>query len=467
MNMVHLLRHAVLCFLLVSNQISNAGTEIEISVPSTVLDGAELNVEITGLNPGESIRIHAVRVLEQWQSVDNEWALVPVRLHAWAAYDADDQGRVYLPDSPAIEGMALGTDTRALLRNGRRAGHALLETTTDLDLFAPSSPSNEVHLSIERDSMIVARASFELVQSLIEVEHEIVAQPHIHGVYAVPVGIESPPVVLVLHGSEGGSVAKARAAATRFAAQGYAALAINYFARAFEGIEGLRTDHIEVPIETIAHAREWVAAQGTADTDRIAIWGHSKGAEFALLAASHYDWIDAVIAVSPSDIVWEGYTDNAGTGASSSSWSLDSQPIPFVPLFEFNPEHQGVYRTNTERYNRSRAYHADQISGSRIPVERINAQTLLLAGDRDSVWAAGDMTRNIVERMIEAGNEHLVNVRIYPLAGHQISSTGTFPVFLYGAQSDDPRVKDIEQEGSDSADAWELTLQLLDRALRE
>jgi dienelactone hydrolase len=73
------------------------------------------------------------------------------------------------------------------------------------------------------------------------------------------------------------------------------------------------------------------------------------------------------------------------------------------------------------------------------------------------------MSRNIVERMTAAGKADLVDVKIYPKAGHQIAGTGTFPVRLYGEQSPDLDAKDILAEGSAAADAWRRTIEFLAR----
>lgn len=91
----------------------------------------------------------------------------------------------------------------------------------------------------------------------------------------------------------------------------------------------------------------------------------------------------------------------------------------------------------------------------------MKARILLLASDRDEVWASGAMARNVVERLVAAGKSDYVEVKIYPKAGHQLAGTGTFPVRLYGEQSPDPDAKDIVVEGEAAADAWRRTLRFL------
>lgn len=57
--------------------------------------------------------------------------------------------------------------------------------------------------------------------------------------------------------------------------------------------------------------------------------GASKGAEFALLAASHLDWIKAVVAITPSDVVWEGY-----------GWHTEPGTTPLFALEGKPPAHR-------------------------------------------------------------------------------------------------------------------------------
>lgn len=223
----------------------------------------------------------------------------------------------------------------------------------------------------------------------------------------------------------------------------------------------MRENHIEVPIETLEHARQWMIQRPEIDVHAINVYGVSKGAEFALLGATKFDWIKRVVAVVPSDVVWAGYGESGGLSAQRSSWSFEGEPLPYVPLFSFEPRLEGMYRTNTERYTRSRMFHADRVAAARIPTESTSAKILLLAGDRDDVWDSSNMSRNIVERMFAANKLDQIHLHIFSRAGHQIAGTGTFPVRMYGVDSNDSNSKDIVPEGRAAARAWNLTIEFL------
>ena len=89
-------------------------------------------------------------------------------------------------------------------------------------------------------------------------------------------------------------------------------------------LPGLPTSFTEIPVDRLVEVRAWLAQQPGVDAERIGIWGASKGAEFALIAASHYNWINAVAAIVPSDLVWEGW---GAAGPSRSSFSFGGKPF--------------------------------------------------------------------------------------------------------------------------------------------
>jgi dienelactone hydrolase len=100
----------------------------------------------------------------------------------------------------------------------------------------------------------------------------------------------------------------------------------------------------------------WLARQEDLNMKTLTLYGSSKGAEFAMVAATKYDWINSVVAVVPGDAVWAGYGDDDLKEQQKSSWSFEGKPLPFFPLFSFDPNQKGLYRTNTERYSRSRQF---------------------------------------------------------------------------------------------------------------
>ena len=94
---------------------------------------------------------------------------------------------------------------------------------------------------------------------------------------------------------------------------------------------------MEIPLESVKRGIDWLRARPSVDPERIAVLGLSRGAELALLVGATYPAdVAAVVALSPSSVVWEGAVrDPAKTGlaalkADRSAWTLAGRPLPFV-----------------------------------------------------------------------------------------------------------------------------------------
>jgi uncharacterized protein len=59
-----------------------------------------------------------------------------------------------------------------------------------------------------------------------------------------------------------------------------------------------------------------------------ALIGGSKGAELALLLASHYPDVKCVVALVPGHCAFPALT----LGATTSSWTFQGSEVPFVPM---------------------------------------------------------------------------------------------------------------------------------------
>ena len=130
------------------------------------------------------------------------------------------------------------------------------------------------------------------------------------------------PAVLVLGGAEGGN-RWARSVAQDLASHGYVAMAEAYF-----NAPGLPQQLLDIPLERFKAGIDRLARDARVDRNRIAVLGLSKGAEAALLVAGRDRRIKAVVAGSPSDVVWQGI--DRKNGAIASSWTEKGVPLPFV-----------------------------------------------------------------------------------------------------------------------------------------
>jgi len=192
------------------------------------------------------------------------------------------------------------------------------------------------------------------------------------------------PAILLLGGSEGGDSMSYRAAPS-FAAHGYVAATVAYF-----GSPGLPQSLENIPVETVGKALDDITKRSDVDPNRIAILGLSKGGEFALLAASTYPAIHAVIAAVPSPFAWQGIAQ--GPAAPQSSWTSAGKALPYVAYGSQMGELFGaafsVHKPLDLRtgYDASMQQNKTQIPAAMFHLENIRGPVMMLAADDDQIW---------------------------------------------------------------------------------
>ncbi len=251
--------------------------------------------------------------------------------------------------------------------------------------------------------------------------------------------------VLVLAGSSGRVDADR---ARQLARHGVTALSIRWF-----GGPGQQPGPYEVPLETFIEALDQLASTG----DRLAVVGTSFGAEAALLTASRDPRVTATVAFTPTPVVWAGVAPGVepGTTRQTSHWTWAGVPLPFVPLLEdwTSPVDPPAFR---ELYQLSRRAHPVEAAGAAIPVERIEGEVVLVAGEDDQVWPGADFAREIAARRAVHGLDSHVFTHLR--AGHRTVLPGE-PAVRVGMT--------MARGGSPSADAelgrlsWPTILEVL------
>ena len=200
------------------------------------------------------------------------------------------------------------------------------------------------------------------------------------------------PGIIVIGGA-GGGLGSSSAVGSLIAERGYAALALAYF-----GLEHLPARLQEIPLEYFKRAIEWMRAQPSIDPSKIGLVGTSKGGEAALLVAATYGDVRAVVAYSPSHVVFQGIDEAwSDASASKSSWTLDGKPVPFVP-FRLDQDCMELYGFYLGLYLGS-LQDRRAVERAVIPVERINGPILLVSGTEDAIWPSSTMCDRIVKRL--------------------------------------------------------------------
>ena len=417
-------------------------------------------IRVSGAAPGEVLTLVTVRKLTVWrQGTDGQWGPQSVPFIGWAEIKADRAGNVDIASAIPLSGSYDMADPLGLSWSAYPVDNPAVPAMYR-DLVQVEDSQFAVRLL--RKNAVIASAEMSLKSPVSNLRFATVQQVGLVGVYASPKNAKGLPTLIVLHGSEGGSIEKAKANAALYARQGFATLAIAYYAQSYEATEFVASSGIEIDVNQLERARDWLGNQAEADIRRIGVWGQSKGGEFTMIAASRFPWVKAAVGCVPSDIIWQGFGEGENVPPARSTWMLDGKPMPFVPLY---PYVEGRYRENTDRYERSRRFNAEAAVSARIPIEKTKAKLLLIGSDRDEVWASGAMARNIAKTMSEAGKARQVETLVFPTAGHPICGDGGFPVRAYGKDETDPDRKSLNAEGHAAMQAFRRTIAFLKSAL--
>jgi uncharacterized protein len=258
--------------------------------------------------------------------------------------------------------------------------------TTSVALAAPSAkPSGEVTIEQVRDQGFVA-------------------------LFIGPADRTPHTTVLMLAGSGGGF--PDAAAARDLATSGYRVLSLAYV-RNWQGqpAELSRPRILDVPLEYVFGAIDWLKSRQDVRPDRIVLMGESRGAELALLVGSYRPDVGGIIAFSPSELRWGAVL---GGGA---AWTLNGVALPYAqgtrdpsaPLREFTDVLDGPPEVR---------------DAATIAVERIRGPILLISSRADQVWPSTRMADDIERRLREHRFPYRVGNLQFDDASHLLMGSG-------------------------------------------
>lgn len=277
------------------------------------------------------------------------------------------------------------------------------------------------------------------------------------------VGEAPKPVVVILHGADGNDEAS-----TRFgpilARMGYAAVGLPYYSPNWgeygppPKFPDLPGSFIDIRVDQIADLREALRGMPGADVEHFGLFGASKGAEFALIAASRYPWIDSVVAYAPTDVVWEGWgLEMVEAEGTRSSFSFGGQALPFMPYRGFvEGLLAGPAADLRAIHANGRADHPEKEAAARIPAENYAGALLLIAGGKDAQWDSAAAVSNIVRSRSAAGLE--TTALVYPDAGHDLVGDG-------GVRQANRSGGSPEADAAARQDAWPQVVAFMTRTL--
>lgn len=383
--------------------------------PAQVVAGEPVRIVLKGFERSTDITLVAERPVRSFMP-----GSAPMIYRSEAVFRTTHAGSLDLATAKPVSGSFTDADIRGLFWS---------MTPTESEAPSDWSP-DEVRLTARHGDTVVATASLTLASARADVVVTPVGDQFPGAILARLPGEEKRPAIIVLGGSEGGDWF-AKSMAPRLASYGYAVLGLPYYAPAFAPREDLNTlpgAFVDLPVERLQQAYEWLADHADVDADRIGLYGVSKGAEFALIASTRFKWIDAVAAIVPSDVVWEGWGVADAAPGTRSSFAWQGEPLPFVPYQNIQAEFMamGAGGASIRRaHDHGRAAHPDKANAARIPVEDFKGALLVAGGMLDAVWGSGPMAQAIAERRA-AHDLATVNLVFYG-AGHALTGSGWSP----------------------------------------
>lgn len=371
-------------FILVSSQLS----------VSQVLIGEEIAIRVSGLSPQAEIQLHCNSGVTESK----------------ADFRSDENGIIDLSQHPPVRGSYSGIDSDGMFWS--RTPFAGADQNVSVAPFTCKALIN---------GEVIASAQLQKLISLpgILQKRLTLSKDGFEGSFATPSGVGSFPALIVLGGSEGGLDTFT---AAYFASLGYATLSV-----AYHGMAELPAYINQIPLEYFKKSIEWLKNQESVDTKHVALMGTSRGAELALNLAVIYQEFNAVIAIEGSGVTWAGDYDPK-TGKSASSWTFQGQDLPSLAFLNINPEKQ-ILPDGREVLSYSNSFlealeNKPAAEAAIIPVEKIKAPILFLAGTDDKVWPSKELSEIAFKRREQHKVPYKDRLNIYKNAGHTIGIPG-------------------------------------------
>lgn len=403
--------------------------------PTTSLLGEPIAMRAVGCRPGAHVQL----IAEAHDADEYVWS-------SRAVFVADPHGLVDVAQQAPMSGTYASADAFGLFWSMEPARESDGFAWGNLDGF-----SCRIVLLVDEtpvDEVVVTR---NFVSP--DVERTDVRDDGLYGAFFRPSHGKDLPAIVILGGSEGGLDERL---AGLFASRGFATLALAYF-----GIGTLPKVLADIPLEYCHRAIEWLQQRPEINGERVGVLGGSKGGELALLLGATFPSVRAVVAHTPSSVVWQGFSFQPPR----SSWSHNDQPLPFVPfrtsfthivnhlfarLFHKSVALQSVYCL--------RGIDAKQLEEATIPVENSHGPIMLISGGDDQMWPARPFAEMSIDRLAAHKYPHAYEHLTYADAGHAVYGLPDVPLHGTTGTKEFTLGGTVQANATARADAWPRVL---------
>ena len=282
---------------------------------------------------------------------------------------------------------------------------------------------------------VIAERTFTRHYMSSQISHQDIYGKHFQGRLFYDKKAIKAPALIIVSGSEG-RIEKAQNIAQLLSSRGYICLAVAYF-----GLVGLPKHLERIPLECLVEAKNYLRQYPQVDSEKIGIYGRSKGAEFVLAEESLFNDVQCLVLNSPSDVVYEGIKGK--WNSHTSSWTHLKKELPYQK-----------FRLGDYLFSKFFRKTFPKDCSARIDIGQMHSPILLLGSTVDEIWDASSAIDDIASHY----KGHYITFKKYHETGHMLTVS---------YQPNHRYRKDWCLLMEESKDSWLATIHFFDRHLKK
>ncbi len=253
--------------------------KIELISESELADES-FSIVIDGLNPRETYRVEMF--LSDYYCINAPMLLAHDGLwKSTATFVSDKNGIIDMSQTPSCSGSYEGISTMGLFFNAKPLTNKKKKLPNSLSKI-PLLDRFFVEIKIMQGNTVIAERTFTRHYMSSQISHQDIYGKYFQGRLFYDKKAIKAPALIIVSGSEG-RIEKAQNIAQLLSSRGYICLAVAYF-----GLEGLPKHLERIPLECLVEAKDYLRQHPQVDSERIGIYGRSKGAELVLVEESTF-----------------------------------------------------------------------------------------------------------------------------------------------------------------------------------
>ncbi|MGO3133416.1 MAG: acyl-CoA thioester hydrolase/BAAT C-terminal domain-containing protein [Streptococcus thermophilus] len=349
-----------------------------------------------------------------------------------ATFVSDTNGIINISQTPSCSGSYEGISTMGLFFNAKPLTNKRKKLPNSLSKI-PLLDHFFVGIKIMQGNTVIAERTFTRHYMSSQISHQDIFKGD-----SFMIKRQSKHQALIIVSGSEGRIEKAQNIAQLLSSRGYICLAIAYF-----GLERLPKHLKRIPLECLVEAKSYLCQYPQVDSERIGIYGRSKGAELVLAEESIFNDVQCLVLNSPSDVVYEGIIGK--WNSHTSYWTHLQKELPYQK-FRFRD------------YLFSKLFRKDfpKDCSARIDIGQMHSPILLLESTVDEIWDASSAIDDIVSHY----KGHYITFKKYHETGHMLT-VAYQPNHRYRNR------KDWRLLMKESEDSWLATIHFFDRHLKK